>query len=69
MEIVDTLFPIFFLNFISYYYYFLQYCIGFAIPYINMNLPQVYTPESLQMVTASMKLKDVFSLEEKLQQT
>ena len=26
-----------------------------------------FTPESLQMMTAAMKLKDIFSLEEKLQ--
>ena len=34
--------------------------------YMNCELPDVQVPESLQMVIAAMKLKDAYSLEEKL---
>ena len=35
----------------------------------NSNRPYFWAPKSLQMVTAVMKLKDTYSLEEKLKQT
>ena len=68
----DFIFYLFLFIFNFYFYFVLLYNTVLVLPYIDMNLPRVYmtlfwgAPKSLQMVTAAMKLKDVYSLEGKL---